>query len=284
MTIISVFNKMAILHSCCCWRSVRKGSFASGIYTLLYYSLNAGVVSKSLHEDILYLRSNFTEEPQYSIIDPDTTSETSLVFSFVILTVTSCGIVASLILFYGLYKDKRYLLIPWVVTLAVCIVADLSQCIYSFVKYTLKINPQSAILFTFDFFIVTLNVYALLCVISQYQELKCGRGRACDDADVRIPSIHFSTQATATTFTVSRKPATYFHEGKATTVHNSSTAAPSSVGTDESSPCTKVQRKSVKFDQASQLLEPWSMETKNVSRGIDTAPLIDSRRPSQPSV
>lgn len=70
--------------------------------------------------------------------------------------------------------------------------------------FQLQWNPINAILLTLDFFVGTLNVrtlskiqtnhiknvlmqvYALLCVISQYQELREGRGRAEDEQNQRV--------------------------------------------------------------------------------------------------
>lgn len=203
-----------------------------------------------------------------------------MVFTVLILTISACGIFASLLLLYGLYLDKRTLLIPWVATVTVFILVDVGHCIYIFIDHTLKINPLSAIVFTFDFFVGSLNVYALLCVISQYQELKAGRGRACDEQNQRIPSIHYSTQATATSFASSRKPVTY-HETRPTPTQSPTGTVPhTSLGAEEASPnATRLgPRKSVKFEHASQLLEPWTIEMKSptlTTRGADTAPLIE---------
>ncbi|KAF5279122.1 hypothetical protein FQA39_LY05800 [Lamprigera yunnana] len=247
----------------------------------LYFSLAAGMMSKFLHEDIIYLESNFTHEPQHSILDPDTTSPTSMIFTVLILTISSCGIFTSLLLLYGLYMDKRTLLIPWVATITVFIMVDVGHCIYIFIDHTLKINPLSAIVFTFDFFVGSLNVYALLCVISQYQELKAGRGRACDEQNQRIPSIHYSAQATATSFASTRKPVTYLETRPTPTQSPTGTGPRTSLATEEPSPIASTTRlgprKSVKFEHPSQLLEPWTIEMKSptLTRGTDTSPLIE---------
>ncbi|KAF5289142.1 hypothetical protein FQR65_LT02032 [Abscondita terminalis] len=239
------------------------------------------MMSKFLHEDIVYLESNFTHEPQHSILDPDTTSPTSMIFTVLILTISSCGIFTSLLLLYGLYMDKRTLLIPWVATVTVFVMVDVSHCVYIFIDHTLKINPLSAIVFTFDFFVGSLNVYALLCVISQYQELRAGRGRACDEQNQRIPSIHYSTQATATSFASTRKPVTYLETRPTPTQSPTGTGPRTSLATEEASPTPTTTRlgprKSVKFEHPSQLLEPWTIEIKSptLTRGTDTSPLIE---------
>ncbi|KAF2905639.1 hypothetical protein ILUMI_00541, partial [Ignelater luminosus] len=183
----------------------------------------------------------------------------SMVFTVLLLTISACGIFASLLLLYGLYMDKRTLLIPWVATVTVFIMVDIAHCIYIFIDHT---------------------VYALLCVISQYQELKAGRGRACDEQNQRIPSIHYSTQATATSFASTRKPVTY-HETRPTPTQSPTGTGPhTSLGMEEASPnATRLgPRKSVKFEHASQLLEPWTIDMKSptlTTKGTDTAPLIE---------
>ncbi|XP_031347667.1 uncharacterized protein LOC116174031 [Photinus pyralis] len=267
-----------------------------------YFSVAAGMMSKFLHEDVIYLESNFTHEPQHSILDPDTTSPISMIFTVLILTISSCGIFTSLVLLYGLYMDKRALLIPWVATVTVFIMVDIAHCIYIFIDHTMKINPLSAIVFTFDFFVGSLNVYALLCVISQYQELRAGRGRACDEQNQRmviqqgnwqlcphltnflslkIPSIHYSTQGTATSFASARKPVTYLETRPTPTQSPTGTGPRTSLATEEASPTPTATRlgprKSVKFEHPSQLLEPWTIEMKSptLARGADTAPLIE---------
>ncbi|KAK6629132.1 hypothetical protein RUM43_002949 [Polyplax serrata] len=76
-----------------------------------------------------------------------------------------------------------------------------------------RLNPIHFILFTLDFFLLVLTIYAFLCVVSQYQEYKAGRGRAEDDA-IRYPISHVPPP-TATSCLSTRKPGTY-HETTAT--------------------------------------------------------------------
>ncbi|XP_063910264.1 uncharacterized protein LOC135127663 isoform X2 [Zophobas morio] len=287
---------MAILHSWCCWRSVRKGSFACGFYTAFYYTITAAHSSMVLHEELEYLKncslktnsSNCTDMKHATNLDPDTTSPSSVTFTLLTLSVSSCGIPTSCLLLYGLYKDCKLLLIPWIINLILFILQDLAYICHQFIEHALKFNPSIAILITIDFFITSLNVYALLCVISQYQELKAGRGRAQDDQNNRVPNIHYSSQPTATSYLSTRRPVTY-HETRPTPTQSPTGTAPhTSLGTEENSPniFNRGPRKSVKFPDHStpnhngpQLLEPWTIDVKSpmlVSRGADTAPLIET--------
>ncbi|EFA00755.2 uncharacterized protein LOC103312561 isoform X2 [Tribolium castaneum] len=286
---------MAILHSWCCWRSVRKGSFACGFYTAFYYTITAAHSSIVLHEELEFFKqcppkssNNCSDIKQATILDPDTTSESSIIFTLLSLSTSSSGILTSCLLLYGLYKDCKFLLIPWIINIILFTLQDVVYISHQFYEHALGFNPSIAILITLDFFITSLNVYALLCVISQYQELKAGRGRAQDDQNNRVPNIHYSSQPTATSYLSTRRPITY-HETRPTPTQSPTGTAPhTSLGTDETSPSifNKGPRKSVKFPDHSspnhngpQLLEPWTIDVKSpmlVSKGADTAPLIET--------
>ncbi|XP_060535527.1 uncharacterized protein LOC132707631 [Cylas formicarius] len=263
---------MTILHSCCCWRSVRKGSYACGVYTGVYYTVNALQSSFLLHEELSYLKNVSNQ----SLIDHDITSETSLVFSALIFAFSSCGIITALLLFYGLYKDLKILLMPWIFNMVFFTMVDVMYIIYGLVVHALQWNPSVAILITIDFFLNTLNLYALLCVISQYQEYKAGRGRAIDEDSIRVPNVQYSSQPTATTYLSSKKAITCM-ETRPTPTHS-----PTESGIkQEMPPINRGPRKSVKFDRSelSMIQEPAWLDGKSASpvKGADTAPLIGSR-------
>lgn len=95
----------------------------------------------------------------------------------------------------------------------------------------------------------------------------------------QIPSIHYSTQATATSFASSRKPVPCYETRPTPTQSPTGTGMQTSLATEETSPnVTRLgPRKSVKFEHPSQLLEPWTIEIKSpvlTTKG-DTAPLIE---------
>lgn len=289
---------MAILHSCCCWRSVRQGSFACGIFTAIYYLINA-VHSAFIFNAELKSLDNSTGPPQGSFLNPATTSKTSIAFTFLILCATSSGFFTSLLLLYGLKKDCKLLLLPWIINLVLFTFVDLAYICYSFVEHALTWNPSLSILITMDLFITVLHMYALLCVISQYQELKAGRGRAADDQNIRIPNIHYSSQPTATSFlSTTRRPMPTF-DGRPTPTQSPTGPGPavSFLTSEEISPggSSRGPRKSVKFPDNSylnprngsnQLLDPkWSIDVSKsplISKKSDTAPLIETSSATEP--
>ncbi|KAF8793987.1 hypothetical protein HNY73_002013 [Argiope bruennichi] len=75
-------------------------------------------------------------------------------------------------------KDNRTFLIPWLVCVSMATLLDVFLCIYLTAKDSS--DPLHSLLFITDFFFSALNVYCLLCVISQYQEYTAGRGRPED--------------------------------------------------------------------------------------------------------
>ncbi|CAH1108362.1 unnamed protein product [Psylliodes chrysocephalus] len=223
-----------------------------------------------------------------------------MAFTIVLLALSSLGILTTLLLFYGLYRDSKYMLIPWICNIIVFIMADFTYVIYSLIVHAIQWNPPAAIIITLDFFLNSLHIYSLLCVTSQYQELKAGRGRALDDQLYRVPNVHYSSQPTATSYLSSRKQVTYY-ETKPTPTQSPTGAGHSpSMIPDILSPninsARRGSRKSVKFPDSnltqhngSQLLDPWSVEIRSpmmVPKGTDKSPLLDPIVPpvTQPSL
>ncbi|CAH0546761.1 unnamed protein product [Brassicogethes aeneus] len=278
---------MTILHSCCFWRSVRVGSYVCGIYTAIWYIINSIHTSVELKEVIAYYQANFSLPPRASFINHDTTSQATTTFTALILSFSALGLCTSLLLLIGIYKDCRLLLIPWILNMFIFILTDISYIVYNFCKHAM-FNPITGILITVDLFINALNTYALLCVISQYQELKAGRGRASNDLNNRIPNIQYSSQPTATSYLSSRKTVTC-HDTRPTPTQSPSGNAPSlAIEEPSPGPIHRGPRKSVKFPDhsvlsqngsGSQLLDPWNLDVKSpilMAKGTDTAPLIET--------
>ncbi|XP_063243058.1 uncharacterized protein LOC134542610 isoform X2 [Bacillus rossius redtenbacheri] len=240
---------MAILQSCCCWRSVRKGSYASAVYTMGYFGITVLIMSNSIQEERLYWQGNHTTPLSPSFLEPQYVSHATMVFNVVVLCCSSCGVITSLLLIYGVLKDIRSLLVPWILTVVITMLLDISHIIYLFALNTVTFTPITAILFTLDFFLLTLNIYSLLCVISQYQEYKAGRGTAEDDYYLkRLPPVHYTARPTATSCLSTRRAVTY-QETRASPTQ-SPTAVHSTLLGDDSASSHRVpslHRKHVQF-------------------------------------
>ncbi|KAL1432732.1 hypothetical protein MTO96_012944 [Rhipicephalus appendiculatus] len=118
---------MALLRSCCCWLSVRKGSFACGIYTLIFYTMLVATggshVSSMFHSPVVLLLA--------------------LVF------------------------DNRLLLLPWLTIVPITTMLDVALSLY-FIR-DLKVNAFVIVMYIVDYTLCSINVYCILCVLSQYQ-------------------------------------------------------------------------------------------------------------------
>ncbi|XP_039286236.1 uncharacterized protein LOC111054590 [Nilaparvata lugens] len=199
---------MAIIKSCCCWRSLRKGCYASAVYTGLYFLLTFSIMLGFIYDERHYYSGTVEIPMSPSVLEPEALSPTTMTFQLVILVWSSLGIVTSILLVYGIFRDKRELLVPWIITVICTVMVDLVHTTYMFSAGTISFNPITAFLYTSDFFLHSLNAYCVLCVVSQYQEYKAGRGTA--DCYRNTMAVRFVARpgATATTCESSRRQAT----------------------------------------------------------------------------
>ncbi|XP_076649468.1 uncharacterized protein LOC143357109 isoform X2 [Halictus rubicundus] len=238
---------MAIMQSCCCWRSVRRGSFACAIYTGIYFTALALTTGKVLQGESEYLRGNRSLPESISFLEADTISPTTVRFNVVLLLCSCCGVICCILLLYGLFKDQRVFLIPWIVIVAATSFVDVAHTFYLFAAAS-TFDPAKVMLYTLNFFHFCLNTYLLLCVISQYQEYMAGRGTAADDYEYRVPAVRYATQpltTTATSCLSSRRTATNNETKTTATPTQSPTAAQNAL---EKSPVSgRPARKHVQF-------------------------------------
>ncbi|XP_069979389.1 uncharacterized protein [Penaeus vannamei] len=147
---------MAILNSCCCCRSVRRGSYACAIYSMVYYAVLAGSLwmflrhktgqPQGTHESVIVSEEQYQEHSP--VIDQ---------LGMVMLTLSLAGPVTCILLIIGLCKDIKVLLLPWLVDAVLIILLDLIFVAYIVYQEHMKVNPVVAITYTFDFFLMVLN-------------------------------------------------------------------------------------------------------------------------------
>ncbi|XP_023244016.1 uncharacterized protein LOC111641989 [Centruroides sculpturatus] len=130
---------MPLLKSCCCWRSVRSGSIASGIYTAILYS-------------VLFIVGTYhiclTDNPP-----------ALLAFSIVFIILSAICVIFSILLLIALSKKNTILLIPWLVSVSIATFLDIGLSF--FIIKDAIFDPFLAILFIIDLFICALNVSVL---------------------------------------------------------------------------------------------------------------------------
>ncbi|XP_043512523.1 uncharacterized protein LOC122529994 isoform X3 [Frieseomelitta varia] len=227
---------MAIMQSCCCWRSVRRGSFACALYTGIYFILLALTTGKVLQGESQYLRGNRSLPESTSFLEPDTISPTTVRFNVTLLVCSCCGLICCILLLYGLCKSA--------------------------------FDPTKVMLYTLNFFLLCLNIYSVLCVISQYQEYMAGRGTAADDYEYgvsilrvsqrkqdrdkrrKVPAVRYAVQpptTTATSCLSSRRTATNNETKTTATPTQSPTAGQNTLSSEKSPVSGRPSRKHVQF-------------------------------------
>lgn len=119
-------------------------------------------------------------------------------FSLLLLGCSLLGTFSSVLVFIGLRKDQREFLVPYIILMAFDILIAVVHFLFIVIFGNLKFDPLTGTLFTLDFFIFCLNVsmnkfsfllnfltrhlesvlqmYCLVCIVSQYQEYKSGQG------------------------------------------------------------------------------------------------------------
>ncbi|XP_033223195.1 uncharacterized protein LOC117176915 [Belonocnema kinseyi] len=188
---------MAIMQSCCCWRTVRRGSFACAIYSAIYYLILIGILGETVYKESPYL-SGKRPLPESSSLLEVTLSELSIMVSITLMINSGLGIFACWLLVYGLLTDRRLLLLPWILITFVNSLVDVMHFLYTAIWTRPPFDPTVAMTLMLGFFLLCLNIYSLLCVFSQFQEYNDGRGRATDDSEYRVPAIRYTAQATTT--------------------------------------------------------------------------------------
>lgn len=121
-----------------------------------------------------------------------------MLFSMLLLGTSLLGTFSSILVFVGLKKDQREFLVPYVFVMSFDVIIAVLHFFYVVIFGNLKFEPLTGTLFTIDFFVLCLNVswtrkvfllnfsnnvsiailqmYCLVCIVSQYQEYKNGRG------------------------------------------------------------------------------------------------------------
>ncbi|XP_053624348.1 uncharacterized protein LOC128683115 isoform X1 [Plodia interpunctella] len=229
---------MPIIQSCCCWRSLRRGCYASALYTMVYFSVTIVTMGHFIEVEQRYLNGAMDEPQSQSFLEPGkitpnatrrfvvTASGTvtflggsslpvpqpvprqrhSIVTVSLNITLLACstlGLVACILLILGVYKDIKFMLLPWIVAMGLETMVEIINVVYLFYLQTLNFNPITSFLFTLDFFIIVLNIYAMVCVISQFQEYLDGRGTAAFDYSDRMATVQYTATAQHTTTTSS---------------------------------------------------------------------------------
>nr|XP_033328325.1 uncharacterized protein LOC117221446 isoform X2 [Megalopta genalis] len=267
----------------------------------IYFAVLALTTGNVLQGESQYLRGNRSLPESDSFLESDTMSPTTMRINVALLLCSCCGVVCSIMLLYGLFKDQRGFLIPWIVTVTTTCFVDVAHCLYLFAAAS-TFDPAKVMLFTLNFFLLCLNIYSLLCVVSQYQEYMAGRGTAAHDYEYRVsilrvsrdrpkqqrdkgrkvPAVRYATQPTTTTATscLSSRRTPTNNETKTTATPTQSPTAGRNAS--EKSPVTgRPARKHVQFPDTA--FEEQKVKSDKNIRVVD-ANLATTSRDSADSV
>ncbi|XP_026317405.1 uncharacterized protein LOC113228351 [Hyposmocoma kahamanoa] len=193
---------MPIIQSCCCWRSLRKGCYAAALYTMVYFSVTVVTMGHFIDVEQRYLNGEMNDPESESFLEPEKITPITVSLNITLLACSLLGLISCVLLILGVYKDIKFMLLPWVVAMGLETLVEIVNLVYLFYLQTLNFNPITSFLFTLDFFIIMLNIYAMVCVISQFQEYLAGRGTAAFDSD-RMVAVQYTATAQHTTTTSS---------------------------------------------------------------------------------
>ncbi|XP_060657364.1 uncharacterized protein LOC132792134 [Drosophila nasuta] len=160
---------MAILESCCFWKNVRKGSFACGFYTLIYFGLSTLMFTFYVREEQEFLLGKRTQPVGESILERGDVTVVTVIFNVLFLFCSVLMVLSSILLIVGLRHNKRQLLLPWIGLMLCDLLIECAHLVHLTLSRRVNFDPIVGFIFTIDFFILCLNLYCLLCVISQYQ-------------------------------------------------------------------------------------------------------------------
>ncbi|OWR54863.1 uncharacterized protein LOC116777930 [Danaus plexippus] len=195
---------MPIIQSCCCWRSLRRGCYAAALYTMVYFSVTIVTMGHFIEVEQRYLNGDMVEPESESFLEPEKITPITVSLNITLLACSTLGLIACVLLIFGVHKDIKFMLLPWVFAMGLETLVEVVNLVYLFYLQTLNFNPITSFLFTLDFFIIVLNIYAMVCVISQFQEYLEGRGTAAFDySDRQLAAVQYTATAQHTTTTSS---------------------------------------------------------------------------------
>ncbi|XP_043647802.1 uncharacterized protein LOC122616424 [Drosophila teissieri] len=183
---------MAILESCCFWKDVRSGSFACAIYTLVYFGFSTLMFLFYLIEEQDFLLGNRARPLGESLLEKGDVTVVTVIFNVLLLFCSILMVLSAVLLILGLQQNKRHLLIPWISFMLGDLLIEVCHLVHLALARRVKFDPIVGFIFTMDFFLLCLNLYCLLCVISQYQTFRSQRAEMRLAASAASPIVVFT--------------------------------------------------------------------------------------------
>ncbi|KAH8384311.1 hypothetical protein KR200_007014 [Drosophila serrata] len=183
---------MAIMESCCFWKDVRSGSFACAIYTLVYFGFSTLMFLFYLVEEQEFLLGQRAQPMGESLLEKGDVTVATVIFNVLFLFCSMLMVLSSILLILGLQQNRRLLLIPWILFMLGDLLIECFHLVHLTLSRRVIFDPIVGFIFTMDFFILCLNLYCLLCVISQYQTFRLQRAELQLAATAASPIVVFT--------------------------------------------------------------------------------------------
>lgn len=149
--------------TCCCFRDTRRGSYCCGIYTLT--SAVIIIVASSV-----FLAVEPKWKNDYYYIEGEAEYDVAKVSVIIHLSMALLLFLVSLLLIYGVKRNNRFLLIPWMVWIIFVLVMYVISAVFVIIE-AIK-NPRELIKLFFFVLFFCLNLYCFRCVYSQYKVIQ----------------------------------------------------------------------------------------------------------------
>ncbi|XP_015786779.1 uncharacterized protein LOC107364019 [Tetranychus urticae] len=151
----------------CCFFSLRKGSYLSAFYTLIFYTIifMAGTINIHSMQNDFYV----------------------FVSVLCLMIMSALTIVTSIIMVLGISGENVSLLLPWMATISILTVLEVFIIIFMMVRSVKGTNsdPFMLAMVIADVIIVSANIYGLVCVVSLFIEIRRKRNSQSHD-DTRL--------------------------------------------------------------------------------------------------
>ncbi|XP_022099596.1 uncharacterized protein LOC110984085 isoform X2 [Acanthaster planci] len=172
---------MAIMIKCLCFENVRSGSIASAICTLVYSAFVMSLAARQLWLLDAIQGASYLLDGVVAIY-----AVTVAFFSLIIIS--------SMLTLVGVSRDQRGFLVPYMVVMPLLILLQGAWCILLIIGlttvassyidyhslYVAEGTTVGVVQLILAILLTALDVLCFFCVVSQYQELRDGRGRRQD--------------------------------------------------------------------------------------------------------
>ncbi|XP_032593895.1 uncharacterized protein LOC6558768 isoform X2 [Drosophila grimshawi] len=128
-----------------------------------------------LKEEQAFLLGQRKQPLGESILEKGDVTIVTVIFNVLFLFCSTLMVLSSVLLIVGLRNNKRQLLLPWIGLMLCDLLIEIAHLVHLSLSGRVIFDPIVGFIFTIDFFILCLNLYCLLCVISQYQAYRLER-------------------------------------------------------------------------------------------------------------